>query len=68
MAIALRRNVQNGSRDKLLEEIRLVKLQIQNATTRFEQTADADLVEAAIYELQALRARYRYLVKLVDRQ
>ena len=49
--------------DKLLEEINLVKMQIQNANTRFEQTSDSDLVESAIYEIQSLKAKYRYLVK-----
>lgn len=65
MTIALKKNIQCSGKDKLLDEIKLVKSQIQNATTRFEQTTDADLIEAAIYELQALRARHRYLVKSV---
>ncbi len=51
------------TRDKLLEEINSVKMQIQNANTRFEQTSDSDLVESAIYEIQSLKAKYRYLVK-----
>ena len=53
------------TRDKLLEEINLVKMQIQNATTRFEQTSDNDLVESVIYEIQSLKAKYRYLVKSI---
>lgn len=53
------------TRDKLLEEINLVKMQIQNANTRFEQTSDSDLVESAIYEIQSLNAKYRYLVKSI---
>ena len=61
--IALRRNKEENKQDKVLEEIKLVKIQIQNVCARFEQTSDRDLVESTIYELEALKARYRYLVK-----
>lgn len=56
-------NTQIDNRDKLLQEIKLVKAQLQNAYTRFQMESDSDLVEAAIYEIEALKARYRYLIK-----
>lgn len=52
-----------NKRDKILEEIKLVKAQIQNAETHFELESDNDLIESTIYEMEALKARYRYLVK-----
>lgn len=64
-SLILKKNVQDRRRDKLLEEIKLVKSQLNNATIRFELESDSDLVEAAIYEMEALKARYRYLVKSV---
>ncbi len=34
------------------------------AQSRFEQETDPDLVEAGIFELQSLRAKYRYLLRV----
>lgn len=62
-SLILRRNTQANKRDKILEEIKLVKSQLHNISVRFELESDSDLVEATIYEMEALKARYRYLVK-----
>ena len=59
----MRRNTEKSARDKLLEEIALVKAMLQNANTRFELESDCDLVESAIYEIESLKARYRYLMR-----
>jgi len=61
--VFLKVNKEKNKRDKVLEELKLVKAQLQNVHIRFEQTSDSDLIEAAIYEMQALKARHRYLVK-----
>lgn len=53
---------------KLLKNIREVCRMIDNAYMRFEYEADSDLVEASIYELEALKARYRYLLRLAKAQ
>ena len=37
---------------------------IDAAQSRFQQESDPDLIEAAIYELQSLRAKYRYLLRM----
>ena len=37
-------------------------------STRFDMQSDADLIEASIYELDALQARYRFLIKQARRQ
>lgn len=61
-------SVEDNSGEKLLKEIKEVCRQIENAYTSFEYEQDEDLVEAAIYELEALKARYRYLLKIAKTQ
>ena len=56
-------NAQISNKDKLLQEIQIIKAQLQNASTHFELESDSDLIESTIYEIEALKARYRYLVK-----
>ncbi|GEM_PF-122967 len=65
----LKKNTEEKSDDdKLLEEIRGLNASIANAYNRFEYEEDDDLVEAAIFELEALKARYRYLIRLAKEQ
>lgn len=52
----------------LIIAIRDVCERLDAAQSRFEQESDADLVEAAIYEMQSLRAQYRYLLKTARAQ
>ncbi|HEX2939391.1 MAG TPA: DUF2508 family protein [Ruminiclostridium sp.] len=47
----------------LLEEIELIKLRLETVSSHFESQSDPDLVEACIYEMKSLSARYRYLLK-----
>lgn len=47
----------------IIVSIRQVCANIDVAQSRFEQESDPDLVEAAIYEIQSLRATYRYLLR-----
>ncbi|MEG0978897.1 MAG: DUF2508 family protein [Oscillospiraceae bacterium] len=49
---------------RLLQDIRVVCRMIDDAYTRFQMQADDDLVEASIFEIEALKARYRYLLRL----
>ena len=49
------------AKQRLLEEIRLVCQMMQTAHSRFSAQSDGDLMEACIYEMEALEARYRYL-------
>jgi hypothetical protein len=48
----------------IVYSIRQVCADIDAAQSRFEQETDADLIEASIYELQSLRAKYRYFLRL----
>ena len=47
----------------LIEAIREVCAEMDAAQSRFEVETDPDLIESAIFELQSLRARYRYLLR-----
>ena len=48
---------------ELLTAIRDTCRRMDNAKLRFEMESDSDLIEACIYEMESLRARYRYLLR-----
>ena len=54
--------------DPIIESIRDVCDCINAAQSRFEQETDPDLIESAIFELQSLRAKYRYLLRTARMQ
>lgn len=45
------------------EAIREVCRAMEAVQTRFSMESDSDLIESCIYEMEALRARYRYLLR-----
>ncbi len=47
----------------IIVAIRQVCTSIDVVQNRFEQETDPDLIESSIYELQSLRAKYRYLLR-----
>ncbi len=49
--------------DALIEEIEAVKSALRNAQNRFDLYTDFDLTDSCIYEMEALEARYRHLIK-----
>lgn len=50
--------------EKLIEDIRELCLMMENAYERFENESDSDLIDALIYEIESLKARYRYLLRI----
>ena len=64
----LARQEEKTAEENLLEDIRAVCRQMDAARARFEMEQDEDLVEASIYELESLKARYRYLIKRAKRE
>ena len=46
-----------------IEAIRDVCALIEQVENRFAYETDPDLIECYVYELQSLRARYRYLLR-----
>ena len=52
---------------EIKNELRETAEQISRAETRFNYLTDEHLIEAQIYELRALRARYSYYLKLAKK-
>ncbi|MBR5524105.1 MAG: DUF2508 family protein [Clostridia bacterium] len=52
----------------LIVSIRQVCAAIDVAQNRFSQETDPDLIEGCIYELESLRAQYRYLLRTAREQ
>ena len=54
--------------DELLVAIRDVCARMDNVNARFSMESDGDMIEACIYELESLRAQYRYLLRRAKSQ
>lgn len=51
-----------------IEAIREVCIRLAAVESRFSQESDPDLIDGCIYEMEALSARYRYLLKQAREQ
>lgn len=51
------------NKDLLLKEIKEVCHQMASTNTWFQMEEDEDLIEACIYQMEVLNARYRYLIR-----
>lgn len=49
--------------DILLMQIRDTSRRLESAYSRFEIESNEDLLDSIIYEIQSLKALYRYLIK-----
>lgn len=49
--------------DELVQEIRNCEFLMARNDILFNMTADEDLIESQIYEREALRSQYNYLIK-----
>lgn len=49
--------------DTLVEQIRDTYARLRGAYNRFEMESNEDLLDSVIYEIQSLKALYRYLIK-----
>lgn len=52
-------------RRTLLEGMRQTKLSINQAYAGFNTTKDPDLIESYVFEINALQARYSYLLRQI---
>ena len=50
-------------RRQLQESLERVRLELNQAYAAFNMADDADLVESCVFEINALKARYNYLLK-----
>lgn len=53
-----------SEKNALLRQIRETSARLTAAHNRFENESDEDLVESIIFEIQSLKALYRYLLRL----
>lgn len=49
--------------EELLEEIKRVKMQMENAHYNFQNAMDPDLIDCYIFESNAAWKKYRFLLK-----
>ena len=59
---------QEKERRALLEDIEQIKRAHATALAHLESTTDPDLIDAYIYELNAVQVRYKFLLKLAKEQ
>ena len=53
-----------NEKNKLIKEIRRAQLDVSTAERFFQIVSDPELIDVAIYELEAKKSRYRYLIRL----
>ena len=66
MESVLKRAILRGEQQQecdVLQAIREVCRQLDSVQARFEMESDSDLIDACIYEMEALCARYRFLLR-----
>ncbi len=62
--IRFRKKNEKSEDEILLEQLHRLHKDLDRAYACFELLSDSDLVEATIYEIEALKARYRHLLCL----
>ena len=58
-----RNSKEDTSRTQLLSQLQEVVSQLSRAYTNFNSSADPDLIESCVYEINSLQARYGYLLR-----
>lgn len=69
MTVGRRRgkNPRQEERKFLMEGVAQTRVLLNQAYAQFNLHSDPDLVESCVYEINALRSRYSYLVRQVKR-
>lgn len=57
----LRNNLES---EKLIKEIKQAQNEIKNVENFFQNATDMELIDVAIYELEAKKSKYQYLIKI----
>ena len=52
-------------RDELIHELSRAKTDLNNARGRFNQATEKELIEQAVFEINALQSRYTYFLRLI---
>ena len=59
----IRKPILKSERNEIVRQIRETSEKLNNAYSRFEYENNEDLLESVIFEIQSLKALYRYLLK-----
>lgn len=51
-------------KNKIIKEIKRAQIDVQTAEHFFQFVKDPELVDVAIYDLEAKKSRYRYLIRV----
>ena len=51
-------------KQKLIREIRRAQIDVETAEHFFQFVSDPELVDVALYELEAKKSKYRYLLRM----
>ena len=51
-------------KESIIKEINKAKIDVRTAENFFQFVSDPELVDVAIYNLEAKKSRYRYLIKI----
>lgn len=57
-----------SEKNLLLKQIRETSAKLAAAHNRFENECDEDLLDSIIYEIQSLKALYRYLLRMAKEE
>lgn len=49
----------------MTRELDSINAQMKDAYRRFDHTCESELIDACIFEIEALRARYTYLIRCI---
>ena len=60
-----RTKAEEAEHQELLESLRATREQMHQAYSGFNNTSDSDLIDAYVFEMKALQARYSYLLRRV---
>lgn len=55
--------VETVARERLMSEIKDVRISLETAHSNFQNASDPDLIDCYIYEMNAIHFRYKYLLK-----
>ncbi|WP_042278417.1 DUF2508 family protein [[Clostridium] dakarense] len=51
-------------KQKIMKEIKRAQVEVKTAEHFFQFVSDPELVDVAIYDLEAKKSRYRYLIRM----
>lgn len=56
--------VRDREKDKIIKEIKKAHTEVKTAENFFQVVIEPELIDVAIYELEAKKSRYQYLIKI----